>query len=90
MTHVERPPICASLAVRSHPPKSTLRRASVKLRGLRSETRLDIAQTLTIRHLRERHYAKLFTATKTTSANIAAMTSDNPFEARPRHEVHDL
>jgi hypothetical protein len=63
---------------------------AVKLRGLRSETRLDIAQTLAIRHLRERHDAKLFAATKAADANITAMTCDNPLETRPWHEVHDL
>ena len=59
-------------------------------RPSRAKTCFDIAQALAIRHLRERHDAKLFTATETADANIAAIARDDSIETRPRHEIHNL
>ena len=46
---------------------------AIQLRWLCAEACFDIAQALAIRYLRERHDAKLFAATETSDANIAAI-----------------
>lgn len=84
-------PVSSFVRVGQRRPCNGLAQAhSVKLRWLRPQARLDIALALSIRHLRKRHYAKLFATAKTTDTDVAAMTSDDPVETRPRHEVHDL
>jgi hypothetical protein len=57
---------------------------------LRSKARLDIAQALAIRHLREGHHSKLFAASKTADPDIPTVARDNPLKTRPWHEIHDL
>jgi hypothetical protein len=57
---------------------------------VRPETRFNVVQALSIRHLRKRHDAKLFAATKTANPNIAAISRDDPVKTCPRHEIHDL
>src|ERR1022692_4048557 len=63
---------------------------AIQLRWLCAKTCFDIAQALAIHHLRERHDAKLFTATETADANIAAIARDDSIETRTRHEIHNL
>ena len=62
----------------------------VELAGLSRETRLDVAQALSVGELRERHHAKLFRAGERAGSMIAAVALHDALEARPRQEIHDL
>src|SRR6266436_3023629 len=63
---------------------------TVQFRGLGSKAGFDIAQALAISHLRERHNAKVFCATKCADANIAAILHNDAFKTRPGNKIHHL
>src|SRR6266853_1730750 len=63
---------------------------TVQFRGLGSKAGFDIAQALAISHLRERHKAKVFCATKCADANIAAILHNDAFKTRLGNKIHHL
>jgi hypothetical protein len=57
---------------------------------LRAKASYDVAQALAIRHLRERHNAKLFRATKRPNAKVAFILCNEAIKTRPWNKIHDL
>jgi hypothetical protein len=62
----------------------------VELGGLRTKAGCDVAQALAVGQLRERHAAKLISATEIADTMIAAVTLGDATEGLPRKMIHQL
>jgi len=65
-------------------------KAGIQLRLVCQQTGFDIAQTLAVGQLSERHGAELLGATQTAHPEIAAMTRHDTRKTCPRDELHEL
>src|SRR4249920_1559355 len=63
---------------------------AVKLRRVRVEAGLNVAQAFPKRHLRKGHRAKLRRASKPCRVFIAVVFFNQPIKTRPRNEIHHL
>ena len=62
----------------------------IQLRRLRQQTRLDVAQTLSVGELCKGHSSKLLRTSKRPNALVPTVASHNPMGCLPRQEIHDL
>src|ERR1700751_5386074 len=62
----------------------------VELSRLCRQTSFDVAKTFSPSYLCKSHHAKLLGARQCTYPRIPVVTRNNPSEACPRYEVHDL
>lgn len=62
----------------------------IQLRGVRVQTQHRVAQTLSMRHLPERHAQKLFPAAKMPGPTFALITLDAPIELVMINKRNDL
>lgn len=84
-------PIALFVGIRQIVARDTAAKAHVIPLGLHSpQARFDIAKTLPISKLCERHHPQMFAARKRLDLVIAAVTSDARLEPAPRKKVHQL
>lgn len=63
---------------------------AVQLRLIRQQTGFDVAQTLAVSQLGERHGAELLGAGQAAHSEIATITRHGSCKTGPRNELHDL